>query len=186
MLSIETLEDISALRESVDIECKLAQGRDGQGALPKDIWETVCAFANTQGGDIFLGLKEMDGGCFQLAGVPKIKQGWTDLGHALNICDAHMPYLQTITELYWHDTDFLNGQESGQESDQETTVQTSVLQDTILVYLQRNPSATRVEIANTLKTVSESQVKYQLRRLQELGLLERIGSTKAGEWKVKK
>ncbi|MDM7480772.1 MAG: hypothetical protein P3W96_001975 [Halomonas sp.] len=49
MLEIASLEDIVALRESVEVECKLAQGRDGKGALPWDFWETYSAFANTQG-----------------------------------------------------------------------------------------------------------------------------------------
>lgn len=40
MLEIDSLEDIAALRESVDVECKLAQGRDGKGALPKEFWPT--------------------------------------------------------------------------------------------------------------------------------------------------
>lgn len=69
MLNIETLEDIAALRESVDIECKLAQGKDGQGAFPHDAWETYSAFANSSGGDIFLGLKEKKGGHFELKGI---------------------------------------------------------------------------------------------------------------------
>lgn len=58
MLIIDSLEDIAALRESQEIECKLAQGKNGKGALPNDVWETYSAFANTDGGDIFLGLKE--------------------------------------------------------------------------------------------------------------------------------
>jgi predicted HTH transcriptional regulator len=66
---ISTLEDIAALRESAEVECKLAQGRDGKGKLPKDVWESYSAFANTQGGHIFLGLKELDDGSFELAGV---------------------------------------------------------------------------------------------------------------------
>jgi ATP-dependent DNA helicase RecG len=31
--------DIATLQESVDVECKLAGGRDGQGAVPHDMWD---------------------------------------------------------------------------------------------------------------------------------------------------
>ncbi|MCY0965919.1 AlbA family DNA-binding domain-containing protein [Parathalassolituus penaei] len=69
MTLIETLEDIRALRENREVECKLAQGRDGLGALPEDIWETYSAFANTDGGDIFLGLRELADETYELAGI---------------------------------------------------------------------------------------------------------------------
>ena len=69
MPTLTTLDDIKALRETWQIECKLAQGRDGEGSLPEDIWETYSAFANTQGGDIFLGLRELAPGHYELAGI---------------------------------------------------------------------------------------------------------------------
>lgn len=70
MPSVQTLADIKALKETWQVECKLAQGRDGSGSLPEDIWETYSAFANTQGGDIFLGLRELGPGNYELAGIP--------------------------------------------------------------------------------------------------------------------
>ncbi len=84
MLIIETLEDIAAMQESVDVECKLAQGRDGKGALPKDMWETYSAFANTSGGDIFLGLKERSDRTFELKGIENTQKVLDDLWNNLN------------------------------------------------------------------------------------------------------
>ena len=84
MLEISTLEDIAALRESFDIECKLAQGRDSKGGLPKDIWETYSAFANAQGGDIFLGIKELKDQTFELAGIENTQKVIDDLWTCLN------------------------------------------------------------------------------------------------------
>ncbi len=38
---LKTIEDIQSLSESIELECKLAIGRDGKGALPgKTFWET--------------------------------------------------------------------------------------------------------------------------------------------------
>lgn len=70
MAALHSLDDIRALEETWQVECKLAHGRDGNGALPEDIWETYSAFANTQGGDIFLGLRELGRGNYELAGIP--------------------------------------------------------------------------------------------------------------------
>lgn len=50
MIDVNTLDDLDIIRETIDLECKLAGGRDGKGALPEDFWRTYSAFANTQGG----------------------------------------------------------------------------------------------------------------------------------------
>jgi ATP-dependent DNA helicase RecG len=84
MLDISTIEDIAAMRESVDVECKLAQGRDGKGTLPNDVWETYSAFANTGGGDIFLGLKENKDGSFELKGIINTQKVLDELWNNLN------------------------------------------------------------------------------------------------------
>ena len=84
MISISSLDDIAALRESFDVECKLAQGRDGKGACPKSLWETYSAFANSQGGDLFLGLEEQPGGQFKLAGIENAQKVIDELWTGLN------------------------------------------------------------------------------------------------------
>ena len=75
---IKSLEDISILRESSEVECKLANGKNGKGALPNDMWESYSAFANTDGGTIILGLKEKKGK-FSISGIENIEQVRTDL-----------------------------------------------------------------------------------------------------------
>ncbi len=50
MFDIHTIKDIGFLRESCELECKKAGGRDGRGAVPESFWETYSAMANTDGG----------------------------------------------------------------------------------------------------------------------------------------
>lgn len=80
---IKTLEDIALLRESSELECKQASGKDGKGAIPKDMWESYSAFANTDGGTIILGLKETKGR-FSLVGIEDIGRVKSDLFNTAN------------------------------------------------------------------------------------------------------
>lgn len=68
MTNITSLQDILALKEDYDIEFKKALGRDGKGKLPDDFFETYSAMANSYGGNVFLGIKEVDG-TIALAGI---------------------------------------------------------------------------------------------------------------------
>lgn len=47
------LEKILKSKENVNIEAKLAEN-----GIPNSLWETYYSFANTNGGIIFLGVKE--------------------------------------------------------------------------------------------------------------------------------
>ncbi len=83
MIPITSLADLSLLRESVDLECKLAAGRDGQGALPEDFWPTYSAFANTEGGVVLLGVREKQG-VFTIEGIPNVAKVRKELFDSLN------------------------------------------------------------------------------------------------------
>lgn len=68
MLDLKSLVDIQLLEETHSVECKLAVGRHGKGALPKDFWPSYSAFANTEGGTVILGVKQ-NGPDFSLEGI---------------------------------------------------------------------------------------------------------------------
>jgi len=55
---LELLLDRLQLGENADFELKAAQGRDGQGAVPRELWESYSAMANTDGGVIVLGVED--------------------------------------------------------------------------------------------------------------------------------
>lgn len=81
-----TLDDLSTLAESTDLECKAAQGRNGLGELPEDFWKSYCAMANSDGGVIWLGIQEKPRGCFKalgLADVSKVRKALWDNLHNL-------------------------------------------------------------------------------------------------------
>ena len=69
-----SLEDIALLAESVELECKAAQGREGRGELPGDFWSTYSAMANTQGGVILLGVREKPRGTFIAVGLTDLER----------------------------------------------------------------------------------------------------------------
>lgn len=83
MIDLHCLDDLELLRESIDLECKLAAGRDGQGALPEDFWPTYSAFANTNGGVVLFGVREKKGQ-FTLEGIANPARLRKELFDSLN------------------------------------------------------------------------------------------------------
>ena len=52
----------------------------------------------------------------------------------------------------------------------------------ILDYLTSHPQATQTELPDAIKDVTLNGIKYNTTRLQDLGLLKRIGSKRSGYW----
>lgn len=80
-----TLSELLSLGETVDLECKAAQGRDGSGELPQSFWETYSAMANTEGGEVYLGIEEPTRGDFRVKGVSdpgRLKKALWDILHS--------------------------------------------------------------------------------------------------------
>lgn len=83
MIDLHTLDDLSLLSENLELECKLAQGEDGKGALPKDFWLTYSAMANAHGGVVLLGVQEKQNK-FSIAGIEDAEKVRRDLFNNLN------------------------------------------------------------------------------------------------------
>ena len=71
-----------------------------------------------------------------------------------------------------------------QKTTQKTTQKLTEQQQAILLFLKEHPEATRKEISENLSDITEDGVKYNLSRLQELGLLKRMGGRKHGYWQI--
>ena len=52
------------------------------------------------------------------------------------------------------------------------------------MYLKKNPNASRKELTESITDLTEDGVKYNLTRLKNLGLIQRVGSDKGGYWRV--
>ena len=70
---------------------------------------------------------------------------------------------------------------SNQETTQETTQKTT--QEKIINLIKKNPSITQIEMAKTLDLTRDG-ISYNIKALKEKGIIERVGSTKKGIWKI--
>ncbi|MFC6591710.1 RNA-binding domain-containing protein [Deinococcus lacus] len=81
---ITSFEDVKDLREGYDFEAKKAAGQNGEGEVPKSLWETYSAMSNTEGGVIVLGLKEKQDGSFEGSGIRNTNKVLRDFWSTIN------------------------------------------------------------------------------------------------------
>lgn len=70
------------------------------------------------------------------------------------------------------------------ETTQKQNVDITPVQKGIIDFLLLHPYAGRKEISSNLGSLSEDGVKYNLKVLQQKGIIKRIGPAKGGYWKV--
>ena len=68
-------------------------------------------------------------------------------------------------------------------STQETTQETT--QEKMINLIKKNPSITQVEMSKALNLTRDG-ISYNIKVLKEKGIIERVGSTKNGTWKILK
>ena len=70
------------------------------------------------------------------------------------------------------------------ETTQKQDIEITPVQKGIIDFLLHHPYAGRKEISSHLGSLSEDGVKYNLKVLQQKGIIKRIGPAKGGYWKV--
>lgn len=92
VVSLEELDTLGLplFAENSDLEVKAAQGRDGGGEVPQEFWASYSAMANTDGGRIILGVKEIRPNKrsrvprYQILGIVNIEKVQKELWDGLN------------------------------------------------------------------------------------------------------
>ncbi len=115
------------------------------------------------------------------SGVPRALEAWADIDFRDDRDGAL--FVATVRRKKLEPGD-LAVDEGAPNTTQKTTQKTTrnTTQE-ILALIAADPGITRRQLAEALGITSDG-VKYHLRKLQEQGLLRRIGSDKGGRWKV--
>lgn len=86
-------------------ENKWVEYKAGRSEIPKDFWETYSAFANTDGGTVYLGIDEPKKHQYEIVGVKNPEKRVTDLWNGL--CDPRKVSVNLLTD---QDVEIINEQ----------------------------------------------------------------------------
>ena len=92
-MSIEQVKRLLKQKEGIRLEFK-----EAQSALPSNVFETICAMLNRDGGDIFLGVTDkgiMQG--VEPSAVEKIKTDIVNLSTMLKNLNRHLFFFHSFT-----------------------------------------------------------------------------------------
>ncbi len=94
-----------------DIEWNDFEVKEATGGIPKSMWETVCAFSNTSGGWIILGVKEIHNhGCsmYEIVGLNNVEQVEQSISATLRSTSKfNVPVLATVNRFEFKGKDVL-------------------------------------------------------------------------------
>ena len=75
-------------------------------------------------------------------------------------------------------------QKTAQKTVQKTVQKLTDTQIALIKFLKENPEITRKELAERIPNITENGIKYNLSRLQSIGILNRVGGRKLGHWVI--
>lgn len=76
--------------------------------------------------------------------------------------------------------------QSGFDTTNTSISQSLTIQEQIMNELRKNPNLSRKELAKLITSVTEDGIKYHLKKLQDKGLLRRIGANFGGHREILK
>ena len=79
---------------------------------------------------------------------------------------------------------FSNEDKATQTTTQTTTQTLSDIQIAIIEYINAHPNASRKEIAANIDNITENGIKYHIKKLQEKGVIKRVGADFGGYWEI--
>ena len=167
--------------------------------MPKSIWQTYSAFANTIGGLILLGVDEdlqEKYICkrFQIIGVDEPRKIITDFWNTINsdkvneniLVDSDVEVINMGgVEIVCIHVPQADSNSAGVSEGVSNRVPNGVSDTAKAIYshIQADPNISRNELVN-LTGISLKNVQKHINRLKELGLIRRVGSTRLGYWEI--
>jgi len=81
------------------------EGKEAKNEVPKDVWKTVSAFSNSEGGSVVFGVKDNGKGNFEIIGIDNIEKMQNDFlstlrGEKFNIQLSSKGYILNIELLF--------------------------------------------------------------------------------------
>ena len=119
------------------------------------------------------------------SGLPKIRSGWEQAGHALRLFESFEPFDQTVLEMRWHAAPAVSAPEAEQGSPISSPISSPATEERILQLLAENPRYSTQQVGDALG-ISKRAVLKQIEKLKQQGRVSRTGSAKGGHWEVVK
>ena len=117
------------------------------------------------------------------SGFPMILSAWKQSGWGEPMLENKIESEEVVLTLPVSvNTD--TAQTTTQTTAQTTTQKLSSVQQRIVDYIRFHPSASRREIASSIGGITESGVKYHFAKLQEQGVIRRVGADFGGHWEI--
>ena len=124
----------------------------------------------------------------EMKSYPEIDLCWKEVGLSFQVQFIKKNYQENTNMEDSADNERRPAQYTTQHTTQSTTQYTTQklteAQNMILSYLREHPVATRADLNSHIEGITVDGIKYNLARLQELGLLKRVGSKRYGYWVV--